>query len=143
MVTDEEGLVLGLLTTAANLNEITNLKDLLDTLEIAEGKPVKADKGYQFQKNRDLLEEKKLKNHIMRKAKKNQPLTTWEIKFNKLIRRTRYKIELTFGGTKRWFSSGSARYRGLAKMHTQNLMEAIAYNLYQSPGIIVSNAKNS
>jgi IS5 family transposase len=143
VVTDEEGLVLGLLTTAANLNEITNLEDVLDTLEIAEGTPVKADKGYQSQKNRDLLEEKKLKNHIMKKAKKNQPLTTWEMRFNKLISRTRYKIERTFGGMKRWFSSGSARYRGLAKMHTQNLMEAIAYNLYRSPGIIVSNAKNS
>ena len=143
MVTDEEGLVLGLLTTAANLNEITNLEDVLDTLEIAEGTPVKADKGYQSQKNRDLLKEKKLKNHIMKKAKKNQPLTAWEIKFNKLISKTRYKIERTFGGMKRWFNSGSAKYRGLAKMHTQNLMEAIAYNLYRSPGIIVSNAKNS
>ena len=143
VVTDEEGLVLGLLTTAANLNEITNLEDVLDTLEIAEGTPVKADKGYQSQKNRDLLKEKKLKNHIMKKAKKNQPLTAWEIKFNKLISKTRYKIERTFGGMKRWFNSGSAKYRGLAKMHTQNLMEAIAYNLYRSPGIIVSNAKNS
>lgn len=141
VVTDEEGLVLGLLTTAANLNEITNLEDVLDTLEIAEGTPVKADKGYQSKKNRDLLEERKLKNHIMKKAKKNQPLTAWETRFNKLVSKTRYKIERTFGGMKRWFNSGSAKYRGLAKMHTQNLMEAIAYNLYRSPGIIVSNAK--
>lgn len=142
VVTDEEGLVLGLLTTAANLNEITNLGDVLDTLEIAEGTSVKADKGHQSQKNRDLLDERKLKNHIMKKAKKNLPLTAWETRFNKVVSKTRYKIERTFGGMKRWFNSGSAKYRGLAKMHTQNLMEAIAYNLYRSPGIIVSNAKN-
>ena len=142
VVTHEEGLVLGLLTTAANLNEITNLEDVLDTVEIVEGTPVKADKGYQSVKNRDLLDQRKLKNHIMKKAKKNQPLTAWEIKFNKLVSKSRYKIERTFGGTTRWFHSGIARYRGLAKMHTQNLMEAIAYNLYRSPGIIVSNEKN-
>jgi hypothetical protein len=35
VVTDEEDLVLGFLTTAANFNEITNLKDVIDTLEIA------------------------------------------------------------------------------------------------------------
>jgi IS5 family transposase len=57
-----------LLTTAVNFNEITNLKDVIDTLEIAEGTPVKADKGYQSQKNRDLLEGRKLKNHIMKKS---------------------------------------------------------------------------
>ncbi len=34
-----------------------------------------------------------------------------------------------------------ARYRGLAKMHTQNLLEAICYNLYRSSGIIASNCK--
>jgi len=139
VVTDEEGLAL--LTTAANLNEITNLGDVLDTLKIEEGTPVKAGKGYQSQKNRDLLEERKLKNHIMKKAKKNQPLTAWEMRFNKLISKTRYKVERTFGGMKRCFNSGTAKYRGLAKMHTQNLMEAIAYNLYRSPGIVVSNAK--
>ena len=31
-----------------------------------------------------------------------------------------------------------ARYKGILKMHTQNLMEAIAYNLYRSPGIVAS-----
>jgi IS5 family transposase len=35
---------------------------------------------------------------------------------------------------KRWFNSNHARYKGITKMHTQNLMEAIAYNLYRSPG---------
>jgi IS5 family transposase len=93
VVKDEEGLVLGLLTTAANLNEITNLREVLDTLKIEKGTPVKADKGYQSQKNRDLLEERRLKHHIMKKAKKNQPLTAWEVRFNKLISKTRYKID--------------------------------------------------
>ena len=35
---------------------------------------------------------------------------------------------------------GTARYVGLAKTHAQHIMEAVAYNLYRTPGIIVSNS---
>jgi len=140
-VTDNEGLVLGVLTTKASVNEITNLEEVLDTADLPENIPLKADKGYQSEKNEKLLKERKLKNHILKKAKKNKPLTQWEKKFNKLIGKTRFKVERTFGGIKRWFNGGIARYRGITKMHTQNLMEAMCYNLYRSPGIIASNCK--
>jgi IS5 family transposase len=137
-VTDEEGLVLGVLTTKASTNEIANLEEVLDTADLPEGIPLKADKGYQSRKNIRLLKKRKLKNHILKKAYKNKPLTNWEKKFNKLIGKTRFKVERTFGGIKRWFSGGVARYKGIEKMHTQNLMEALSYNLYRSPGIIAS-----
>ena len=140
-VTDNEGLVLGVLTTKASVNEIANLEEVLDTADLPENIPLKADKGYQSEKNEKLLKERKLKNHILKKAKKNKPLTQWEKKFNKLIGKTRFKVERTFGGIKRWFNGGIARYRGITKMHTQNLMEAMCYNLYRSPGIIASNCK--
>ena len=84
-VTDNEGLVLGVVTTPANLNEITNLEEVLDSADLPEHIPVKADKGYQSKKNKDLLESRKLKNHILKKAKKNIPLSAWEKKFNKII----------------------------------------------------------
>lgn len=141
-VTDDEGLVLGVLTTKASTNEITNLEDVLEAADLPEGIPLKADKGYQSHKNTQLLKKKKLKNHILKKAYKNKPLTKWEKRFNKLIGKTRFKVERTFGGIKRWFNGGVARYRGIKKMHTQNLMEAMCYNLYRSPGIIASNCEN-
>jgi len=137
-VTDEEGLVLGVVTTKASVNEITNLEEVLDSADLPENIPLKADKGYQSEKNNELLKKKKLKNHILKKAKKNRPLTNWEKKFNKLIGKTRFKVERTFGGIKCWFNGGTARYKGIKKMHTQNLMEAMCYNLYRSPGIIAS-----
>jgi IS5 family transposase len=140
-VVDNEGMVLGVLTTKASTNEIANLEEVLNTADLPENIPLKADKGYQSQKNAELLKERKLKNHILKKAKQNAPLTQWEKKFNKIIGKTRFKVERTFGGIKRWFSGGQARYRGIEKMHTQNLMEAIAYNLYRSPGIFASNAE--
>lgn len=140
-VTDQEGLVLGVVTTKASTNEIANLEEVLDAADLPEGIPLKADKGYQSEKNKQLLKKKKLKNHILKKAKKNKPLTSWEQKFNKLVGKVRFKVERTFGGIKRWFQGGTARYRGIEKMHTQNLMEAICYNLYRSPGIIMSNCE--
>ena len=142
-LTDDEGLVVGLVTTTASTNEIANLEDVLDssTIDLPDGIPLKGDKGYQSKNNRNILKKRKLKNHILKKALKNKPLTRWEKKFNKLIGQTRYKVERTFGGIKRWFNGGLARYRGMSKMHTQNLMEAICYNLYRSPGIVASNNK--
>ncbi|PQB06351.1 hypothetical protein BST83_03535 [Polaribacter filamentus] len=143
-VTDNEGLVLGVLTTTASKNEIANLEEVLETVNVAlpKGIPLKADKGYQSKKNVAILKKRNLKNHILKKAVKNKPLTKWETRFNKLIGKTRFKVERTFGGIKLWFKGGIARYRGMKKMHTQNLMEAICYNLYRSPGIFASNCKN-
>lgn len=139
-VTDTEGLVLGVLTTKASVNEISNLEAVLDTVNLPENIPLKADKGYQSNKNRAILKKRKLKNHILKKAVKTKPLTNWEKKFNKLVGKVRFKVERTFGSIKRWFHSQTARYKGIEKMHTQNLMEAMAYNLYRSPRRIASIA---
>ncbi|MFV0366767.1 MAG: transposase [Mangrovibacterium sp.] len=140
-VTDEEGLVLGVTTTTANINEITNLDEVLDSADLPSGIPVSGDKGYKSAKNDAILEERGLKNRILKKAKRGKPLTHWEKKYNKLIGKTRFKVERTFGGIKRWIGGGTARYRGIEKMHSQNLMEAICDNLYRSPGIIASNCE--
>lgn len=139
-VTDPEGMVIGIHTTAANVHEITNLETVLDTAALPTGIAVNADKGYQSQKNKQLLIDKKLKNHILKKATKGAPLSKRAIQFNKGVGKTRFKVERTFGSIRRWFNGGVARYIGKAKMHTQNIMEAICYNLYRSPGIVMSNS---
>ena len=113
----------------------------MDTANLPEGIPLKSDKGYQSEKNAGLLKQKGLNNDILKKAKKNKPLTNWEKNFNKLVGKTRFKVERTFGGIKKWFNGGSARYKGIEKMHTQNLLEAMCYNLYRSPGIIAFNCE--
>ena len=75
----------------------------------------------------------------MLKAKK-PPLTDAQKEFNKLISKVRYRVERTFGSIKRWFEGGKARYVGLEKTHAQHLMEAIGYNLYRSPRILMSKS---
>ena len=140
-VTDEEGMILGVVTTTGSKNEISNLEEVLDSADLPERIPVKADKGYKSNKNDELLSKKRLKNQILKKAKKNKKLTKREKQFNKGVSLIRYKVERTFGSIKKWFNGGTARYIGIEKMHTQNLMEAICYNLYRSPGIIMSNCE--
>ena len=61
--------------------------------------------------------------------------------FDLIIGKTRFKVECTFGRIKQWFSGRVLKYGGITKMHTQNLMEAMCYNLYRSPGIIASNCE--
>lgn len=137
-VTDNEGLVLHVVTTAANVHEVANLEEVLREVELPANIPFFADKGYASKANRYLLKEKRLKDRIQKKAVRGRALSGREKLFNKLISRVRYKVERTFGSISRWFDSKQARYRGLAKTHTQHLMEAMAYNLYRTPGIIMS-----
>ncbi|XOD67755.1 MAG: transposase [Flavobacteriales bacterium Tduv] len=49
----------------------------------------------------------------------------------------RWVIKRTFSNIRRWFGSGKDRYKGLARVHAQRLMDAIVYNLYRAPGIII------
>ncbi|OBW42486.1 Transposase DDE domain protein [Chryseobacterium sp. MOF25P] len=114
-VTDENGLVLGLLTTPANVNEIANLEEVLGMADLQKNIFLYGDKGYQSAKNETLLQSKLLKNRILKKEKKNKPLTESEKRFNKLCGKIRYKVERTFGSIKRWFSGGVARYKGISR----------------------------
>ena len=38
---------------------------------------------------------------------------------------------------------GRPEYKGMIKMHVQNVIESLAYNLYRSPGIVMLNASKS
>lgn len=139
IATEDEGLVTAVHTTTANEHDSRGLKPLLKKVPKKNlKKGVFADKGYKVPANDEYLEKNKIKNRIQHKAYKNRPLTEWQLKFNKLIGKNRYKVERTFGGMKRWFGVGEARYIGIRKTHTQHVMEAIAYNLYRSPGIVMS-----
>jgi len=166
VLTDENGMQLSVYTTTANEHDSKGLKPCLENqdedLSVTE---CYTDKGYQVPDNVALfklpIKNKKVKNRIQHtcalhevrgKAYRNRPLTEWQKKYNRLISKKRWVVERTFGGMYRWFNCGLARYVGLAKTHTctvyevrgtQHLLEAIAYNLYRAPGIIVSNSQKN
>jgi IS5 family transposase len=136
IVTDEDGMVEAVHTTAANEHDSTGLKPVMEKVPKSKKREVYADKGYKVPDNDKYLKEEGIKNRIQHKAYRNRPLTNWEKTFNKLISSQRYVVERTFGGMKRWFGAGKAKYKGLVKVHGQHVMEAIAYNMKRSPGLI-------
>ena len=73
----------------------------------------------------------------MLKAQKGIKLSERQREFNKLISKTRCLIERTFGSIRRWFMGGRCSYRGLERTHTQNVLEAMAYNLKRMPRLLM------
>ena len=100
------------------------------------------DKGYNSKSNDAFLKSKGSKSRIMQKGCRNTPLSIWQKRYNKAISKTRWVVERTFGGMVRWFRAGVTRLKGRQKVHTQHVLEAIAYNLKRSPGLLCLNAKN-
>lgn len=91
IITDEEDLILGVLTTAANVNEISNLDEVSDTADLAKGTYINADKGYYSAKNEEILKQRKLKSRILLKAPKGKLLTDRVKLRNKLIAKSGLK----------------------------------------------------
>ena len=139
-VTDENGLILAEETTAANESDIKHLETPLQKANLPVRTPVYADKGYNSSENKEVLTRMKLKSRIMHKGVRGKKITEREQRINVSISKIRYRVERTFGSMHRWFRAGVARYVGLTKTHAQHIMEAVAYNLYRTPGIIVSNS---
>ena len=81
-----------------------------------------------------------LKSRIQRKAYRNAPLSKWAVSYNQLIGKDRYKLEGVFVSISRCFCGLQARYLGLSKTHGQHVLEGIAYNLYRTPGLLLSNS---
>ncbi|WP_155275268.1 transposase, partial [Porphyromonas gulae] len=120
VLTDEQGLVEALIRTPANCADTLVLPKLVEKSELSLGVSVLADKGYCSKKNSECLARRGLVDGIMLKASRRQVLSESQKLFNRMISKT---------SIRRWFLGGRCRYRGLAKTHTQNILEAMAYNL--------------
>jgi len=129
VLTDGQGLVESIITTPANCADTVVLPELIEKAELTQGISVLADKGYCSKKNSACLLERGLIDGIMLKAQKGMKLTERQRELNNAISKIRCLIERTFGSIRRWFSGGRCRYRGLERTHTQNILEAMAYNL--------------
>ena len=142
IATDKEGLVLSVHTTPANEHDSKGLSSLIDKIPKSQRKEVMGDKGYKSKSNDAFLKSKGSKSRIMQKGYRNTRLSIWQKRYNKAISKTRWVVERTFGGMVRWFRAGVTRFKGRQKVHTQHVLEAIAYNLKRSPGLLCLNAKN-
>ena len=136
IATDDQGLVLSVTTTAANVHDSKEFKPLIEKAAIGQGSRVLADKAYKSKEHDQYLKDKKIKNGVHYKAVRGKKLTERQTEFNRLVSKTRYTVERTFGSKVRWFRAGTARYVGLAKTHGQHVVESIAYNLKRLPTLL-------
>lgn len=131
------GLVLAVETTAANKHESQYLEGCVVKANLQERSRVYADKGYCSGANEKSLKRLGLRSGIQKKAVRGRSLSSLAKTYNKLVGKVRYKIERVFGSIKSWFGDLSARYVGQVRVHGQHVLEALAYNLYRAPGLLM------
>ncbi len=85
---------------------------------------------------RDELDERELRDGIMRSKLRNAEFGDAERARNKELSRTRRRIAKVFGTIKRTYGFRRTRYRGLAKIHGEAVLKAIVYNLVRSVNIL-------
>ena len=127
---DAEGFIDKTTAKPANLPEMKELDAMTNGLK--KGTRVNADKGFFSAENKAMLRNKGLKNGLMYKAFRNKPLTKRMSQFNKLISKTRWRIEQCFGTIKRRFSYEKASYFTTEKVDAQFKMKAMCLNLLKA-----------
>jgi len=127
---DAEGFIEKTHVTPANLSEQKQLDHMTEDLE--KGVRVQTDKGFFSAENKQDLRDKGLKNGLMYRAYRNKPLTKRMKQFNKLISKTRYRIEQSFGTIKRRFSYQKASYFTTEKVNAQFTLKAMCLNLLKA-----------
>ena len=127
---DSEGFIDKTHVQPANMSEQKELDKMTD--DLPEGARVQADKGFFSAANKAMLKSKKLKNGLIYKAFRNKPLTKRMIQFNKLISKTRWRIEQCFGNIKRRFTYQKASYFTTEKVDAQFKMKAMCHNLLKA-----------
>lgn len=88
-----------------------------------------ADKAYESNNNEELLKARGIKNGIMRKAARYIKLESVHRLRNRLISKTRQRIEKTFGTLKRWYGYTKVRYVGMKRNELQMFLLCISFNL--------------
>lgn len=128
--TDHEGYIEKLHISPANEHECRHFEALLQ--DMAAGTMVYADKGYDSKANRTLLQHKGLSDGIMRKAHRGHSLSGEDKARNRLLSKTRYVVEQSFGTLHRKFRYQRAAYFGLLKVSAQSHLKAICLNLLKA-----------
>ena len=124
----EDGYIDQVHVTLAHVSEMTEFETVIKERK---DKRMYGD-HYASAANRVSLKQKGIKNGLMEKAKKNKPLIHWQKKFNSLISKIRYRVELGFGTLKRRFHFARASYFTTAKVHGQMVLKAMAFNLLKA-----------
>lgn len=112
--------------TPANVDDGQTLKDVLDPSNTA--KRVLADRGYDSQANRELLQDKQLRDGIGRRAKPGQDRRQRLDARNKSINRVRARVEHVFAGLQQ-LGGKAVRATTMARNELAITLKCVAYNV--------------
>ena len=90
---------------------------------------VYADKAYDDTARRLRLKTEGVMDGILKKARRNTPLTDWERTWNRYLSAVRSPVERVFGTLKRGYGFRKVAYVGLARNRNQALLLCMAFNL--------------
>ena len=124
--TDRRGIVHSLVTTAANVADISQMAHLLHGRE----REVYGDQAYWSEAHRQGARSRGVRYRINRRATGPRPLTRHERAINRIRSATRARGEHAFHVVKRLWGFTKVRYRGLAKNTARLFMMFALANLY-------------
>jgi len=133
---DDIGMIEKVHVTPANKGESPEFEGMVQG---AKATRIMADKASASKANRAFLKAHGYKDGIMHKAVRGRPLTQSQKRFNKLVSKTRFRVEQNFGTMKRLFGLHRARYFGCAKTHGQMATAAMGQNLLKAANKITLN----
>jgi len=124
-VDEDSGLIRKAEMTPANVHDTK----VFETLLSGDEKSVYADKAYDSTARRERLKKADVMAGILKKGRRNKPLTDWERTWNRYLSTIRSPVERVFGTLKRSYGFRRAAYVGLERTRNQGLLLCIAFNL--------------
>ena len=121
----DSGLIRKAEMTPANVHDTK----VFETLLSGDEKSVYADKAYDSRARRKRLKKANVMPGILRKGRRNKPLTDWERTWNRYLSTIRSPVERVFGTLKRSYGFRRSSYVGLKRNLNQALLLCMAFNL--------------
>ena len=131
---EEDGFIKSYAMSSGSLHDSQVFECLLSGQETA----VYADSAYKSQAHDALLKKRGIRNHLLKRAYRNKPLTAEHKRQNRLASGTRSIVERVFGVLKLHYGMGQARYLGIARNKARFGVMALAYNIKR--GIAIHRA---
>lgn len=124
-VDGDSGLIRKAEMTPANVHDTK----VFETLLSGDEKSVYADKAYDSIARRERLKKAGVMPGILKKGRRNNPLTDWEKTWNRYLSIIRSPVERVFGTLKRSYGFRRGSYVGLKRNRNQALLLCMAFNL--------------
>ena len=124
-VDDGSGIIRRAKMTPASVHD----SRVFDRLLSGDERAVYADRVYDVTARCKKLKRQDVLDGILKKGRRNRPLTEWERTWNRYLSAIPSPVERVFGTLKRSYGFGRARYVGLSRNRNHAYLLAMAFNM--------------